>query len=155
MFHPARDGCRGGRDKFDWDEVKKDKQKMNYLGNSVKAQTTRGMNLHKEIDWASAGKKITIQEELAMEKEREAKMFGFYLTKGMGAKPSAEESVLLERSSERGPERREERQPVRIEKKPTFESDTTVSRKEKKISRKKSKKVAKEPRNVSKKKARE
>jgi hypothetical protein len=36
-----RGGTRGGRDRFDWDSVKNDKYRLNYLGNSVHASVGR------------------------------------------------------------------------------------------------------------------
>ena len=32
MFMPSRGGSRGGKDQFDWDDVKADKYRENYLG---------------------------------------------------------------------------------------------------------------------------
>lgn len=33
MYHPSRGGVRGGQDQFDWEDVKGDKHRENYLGN--------------------------------------------------------------------------------------------------------------------------
>ena len=38
---PARGGNRGGKDQFDWENVKADKDREYYLGHSVKATTGR------------------------------------------------------------------------------------------------------------------
>lgn len=38
---PARGGNRGGKDQFNWDSVKSDKDREFYLGHSVKATTGR------------------------------------------------------------------------------------------------------------------
>ena len=38
---PARGGTRGGRDQFNWDDVKSDKDREYYLGHSVKASVGR------------------------------------------------------------------------------------------------------------------
>ena len=35
MSHQIRPGVRGGRDQFSWDQVKEDKQRLNYLGSSI------------------------------------------------------------------------------------------------------------------------
>ena len=35
MAHQIRPGARGGRDQFSWDQVKEDKQRLNYLGSSI------------------------------------------------------------------------------------------------------------------------
>lgn len=41
---PARGGTRGGKDQFNWEDVKEDKQAQNYLGHSVKAPVGRWQN---------------------------------------------------------------------------------------------------------------
>ena len=33
IYHPSRGGTRGGKDQFNWDDVKSDKERENYLGN--------------------------------------------------------------------------------------------------------------------------
>jgi hypothetical protein len=38
---PPRGGSRGGRDQFNWEDVKSDKDREYYLGHSVKALTGR------------------------------------------------------------------------------------------------------------------
>ena len=35
VYHPSRGGVRGGRDQFNWDDVKTDKDRENYLGKSL------------------------------------------------------------------------------------------------------------------------
>ncbi|XJO78189.1 hypothetical protein BDV3_002670 [Batrachochytrium dendrobatidis] len=52
MFHPIREGNRGGQGLFKWDDVKDDKHRENYLGNSVKASVGRWQN-NKALDWYS------------------------------------------------------------------------------------------------------
>ena len=32
IYHPSRGGVRGGRDQFNWEDVKEDKDRENYLG---------------------------------------------------------------------------------------------------------------------------
>lgn len=34
MYHPTRGGNRGGQDQFDWEDVKADKYRESYLGES-------------------------------------------------------------------------------------------------------------------------
>jgi hypothetical protein len=34
MYHPSRGGVRGGQDQFDWEDVKADKYRESYLGES-------------------------------------------------------------------------------------------------------------------------
>uniref|UniRef100_UPI00358F2E2A multiple myeloma tumor-associated protein 2 isoform X4 n=1 Tax=Myxine glutinosa TaxID=7769 RepID=UPI00358F2E2A len=41
MHHPTRGGVRGGQDQFSWDDVKMDKHRENYLGNSLMAPVGR------------------------------------------------------------------------------------------------------------------
>ncbi|KAF9537626.1 hypothetical protein EC957_007853 [Mortierella hygrophila] len=41
MFHPTRGGTRGGQDQFKWEDVKDDKHRENYLGNSLLAPVGR------------------------------------------------------------------------------------------------------------------
>lgn len=60
MYHPSRGGVRGGQDQFDWEDVKADKYRENYLGESrssvfqfphnriwaLKLQNNRPLNKH-------------------------------------------------------------------------------------------------------------
>lgn len=32
IYHPSRGGVRGGKDQFNWEDVKTDKERENYLG---------------------------------------------------------------------------------------------------------------------------
>jgi hypothetical protein len=41
---PARGGNRGGKDQFNWEDVKEDKNNQSYLGHSVKAPVGRWQN---------------------------------------------------------------------------------------------------------------
>lgn len=35
IYHPSRGGVRGGKDQFNWSDVKGDKERENYLGMSI------------------------------------------------------------------------------------------------------------------------
>jgi hypothetical protein len=38
MHHPSRGGVRGGKDQFEWETIKTDKHRENYLGTPLNIQ---------------------------------------------------------------------------------------------------------------------
>ncbi|XP_034744178.1 multiple myeloma tumor-associated protein 2 [Etheostoma cragini] len=75
MFGSSRSGgVRGGQDQFNWDDVKVDKHRENYLGNSLMAPVGRWQK-GKDLSWYSRDKKdgtpLSKEDELAAVKAAE------------------------------------------------------------------------------------
>lgn len=74
MFGSSRSGgVRGGQDQFNWDDVKVDKHRENYLGNSLMAPVGRWQK-GKDLTWYAKDKKSgkALTKEQEMEAVREA-----------------------------------------------------------------------------------
>lgn len=99
MFHPTRGGVRGGRDQFKWDDVKTDKDRFNYLGNSLMAPVKKPWDQGPEAGWyvkgkgdVGVGKAVpkeakeddTLQSEKERIKAMETEYMASVLSKGFG-----------------------------------------------------------------------
>ncbi|KAF8343160.1 kinase phosphorylation domain-containing protein [Cantharellus anzutake] len=74
MYHPIREGTRGGQGLFSWAQVSADKDREHYLGHSVNAPTGRWQK-SQDVHWYNREKKQSDKEkaeELRMIKEAEA-----------------------------------------------------------------------------------
>ncbi|XP_055968282.1 multiple myeloma tumor-associated protein 2 [Sorex fumeus] len=74
MFGSSRGGVRGGQDQFSWEDVKTDKQRENYLGNSLMAPVGRWQK-GRDLTWyakgRAAGAGLSREQELAAVKQAE------------------------------------------------------------------------------------
>ena len=99
---PARGGTRGGKDQFDWTEIKEKHgdtvfQAQNYLGHSVKAAAGRWQKF-KDLNWYVNETKVDLKKsgktEIDMVKSREQDLMAQLL----GEKPMERPEVALERA---------------------------------------------------------
>lgn len=92
MPEPIRPGARGGRDQFSWEQIKNDKDRYNYLGNSIKAAVKKPWDQGPEADWYvkdTAKPKPrqvdqSLQSEIEMIKAQEREYMNEVLRKGFG-----------------------------------------------------------------------
>jgi hypothetical protein len=89
---PARGGTRGGKDQFNWDDVKSDKDREYYLGHSVKASVGRWQK-GKDLLWYTRGKEgedaaAAARAEIAAVKAAEERA----MAEALGLEPKAEET---------------------------------------------------------------
>ncbi|KAH7961277.1 hypothetical protein HPB52_006407 [Rhipicephalus sanguineus] len=91
MFHPVRGGTRGGADQFNWEDVKDDKYRENYLGHSLRAPVGRWQK-GKDLTWYAKEKQqaasTSRQSEVAAAKKAEEEAMLAALGFATPAKPT-------------------------------------------------------------------
>ncbi|KAL1435505.1 hypothetical protein MTO96_000175 [Rhipicephalus appendiculatus] len=91
MFHPVRGGTRGGADQFNWEDVKEDKYRENYLGHSLRAPVGRWQK-GKDLTWYAKDKQqaasTSRQSEVAAAKKAEEEAMLAALGFATPAKPT-------------------------------------------------------------------
>uniref|UniRef100_A0A6M2E4D5 Putative kinase phosphorylation protein n=1 Tax=Amblyomma tuberculatum TaxID=48802 RepID=A0A6M2E4D5_9ACAR len=91
MFHPVRGGTRGGADQFNWEDVKDDKYRENYLGHSLRAPVGRWQK-GKDLTWYAKEKteaaSTSRESEIAAAKKAEEEAMLAALGFATPAKPT-------------------------------------------------------------------
>lgn len=92
MPEPIRGGARGGHDQFSWEQIKNDKDRYNYLGNSIKAIVKKPWDQGAEADWyvkdaVKPKAKVvdkSLMSEIELVKAQEREYMNEVLNKGFG-----------------------------------------------------------------------
>lgn len=116
---PPRPGARGGRDQFNWESVKTDKDREFYLGHSVKATVGRWQK-GKDVFWYTRNKdeNDVLNEEIKAVKVKEQELMLEALglkpkSMDLGAKPKLESHELAQ-LLKKGGEEEEDKDPDRV-----------------------------------------